>query len=681
MNPLVSAAHRETFGFPMVLLIGWRGEPGVKDEEQHKVQGRHTIDMLKASDVEFYILPDETAAAAKMLMAAKDLALKQRQPVAVLVRPKSLFRPPSAKVDGVPAASLPSRWEVLEALVDHAIGEEDFVVCTTGYASRELYTIRRDKGLTSDSTLLMVGSMGHALAIAQGLALGQPSRKVWCIDGDGASIMHMGTMMSSAALGLSNLYHILINNSVHESVGGQPTAGTQSGRAVNFEGVAQAVRYSHSEVISSTTDLVKRMSTASHGPKFFEVLVKLGFPDKLGRPEMPMREMKANACKFLSKLTLTASVGSPTMALSDSNDPLLFTPGPLTTSLAVKRAMLHDLGSRDVSFVKATTEVLRRILTLAGGDKSYACVPMQGSGTFAVEAMLTSVVPADASILILENGAYGKRIADMCSTHKISYQLSTHDECAPVDVASAVALLRSGKFTHVVIVHCETTTGVLNPVETIARVATEMKCKLLVDVMSSFGIMDINVCTWNAEGIAFSSNKGLQAPPGIGLCVVKRSSLSANGTGRTMALDLGPQHQMIEKCGQWRFTPPTHVLLGLQKALDELDTEGGIVARRTRYSSNCATVVDKMRAIGFEAIVPSEHQAPVILTFPIKAGMEAPALMAYMKERGFILYEGKCTKMATFRVGCMGHIEAAGFLAFCKACHDYLRTASEYELV
>ena len=198
INPLVSAAHRETFGFPMVILIGWRGEPGIKDEEQHAVQGRHTIDMLKASDIEFFILPGNTAAATKMIMTAKEMALKQNQPVAILVRPKALKRQPSAH--SVPISPLPSRWEVLETLVDSVFSEEDFIVCTTGYASRELYTIRRNRGLTIDSNLLMVGSMGHALAIAQGIALGQPSRKTWCIDGDGASIMHMGTMMSSAAL-------------------------------------------------------------------------------------------------------------------------------------------------------------------------------------------------------------------------------------------------------------------------------------------------------------------------------------------------------------------------------------------------------------------------------------------------------------------------------------------------
>ena len=200
MNPLVSAAHRETFGFPMVILIGWRGEPGVKDEEQHKVQGRHTIAMLGASDIEFSTLPDNTAAAAQMITRARASALKQSQPVAVLVRPTALRWPPSVKPVSVQNSSLPSRWEVLEALVDTVFTDDDFVVCTTGYASRELYTIRRDRGLPIDCNLLMVGSMGHALAIAQGVALGQPSRKVWCIDGDGASIMHMGTMASSAAL-------------------------------------------------------------------------------------------------------------------------------------------------------------------------------------------------------------------------------------------------------------------------------------------------------------------------------------------------------------------------------------------------------------------------------------------------------------------------------------------------
>jgi len=232
-------------------------------------------------------------------------------------------------------------------------------------------------------------------------------------------------------------------------------------------------------------------------------------------------------------------------------------------------------------------------------------------------------------------------------------------------------LLRSRRFTHVSIVHCETTSGVTNPVEEIARIATETGCGLLVDVMSSFGVLKVDVRAWNAEGIAFSSNKGLQGPPGIGFCIVKRTALVAIGRGRTMALDLGPQSQMIESCGQWRFTPPTHVLIGLQQALRELDFEGGIAARRARYASNCDVVVAGMKSVGFQPIVAPEWQAPIILTFPIKPGMNFLAFMSYMKERGFIIYEGKCSKMSSFRVGCMGHIDSASFRSFCEVCRKY----------
>ena len=536
----------------------------------------------------------------------------------------------------------------------------------------------------------MVGSMGHALSIAQGVALAQPTRRVWCIDGDGAQLMHMGSLVSTHALGLDNLVHVLLNNSCHESVGGQPTAASQGctgtgtmGCAghVDFPGLASAAGYGRSFRATTCAELLglqrmlasTRQPSALAGAVFVELVTSIdSVANKhLGRPKQSLAAFKDATCAFLrSKVPPSARAESIVPHRSETGDPLLFTPGPLTTTARTKRAMLHDMGSRDCAFKETTSSVLRDLLKLAHAPApEFTCVPVQGSGTYAVEAMLTSLVPADGRVLILENGAYGRRMGDICTVHGLAHTVLSFDEFAPI-TGAACSPYMAQNYTHVAVVHCETTTGVRNCVDEIAVVARQHSCALLVDAMSSFAVLDVHADRWAATCVAFSSNKGLQGVPGLGFCIVRAGELTVQ-PARTLTLDLGAQDKSLKETGEWRFTPPTHVMLALREALDELENSGGVAARRARYQAVCTMLLKGMGRAGFTACVAPESQAPVILAFSLPEGMCFDALSSYLRERGFVVYAGKASTRRTFRIGCMGHLPLDSVRSLCDACSEY----------
>lgn len=339
INPLMSLCHSDAFGIPVVLLIGWRGEPSERDEPQHRAQGRQTVPMLESCEIEVVEMPRDTDAAVAALVRASECARDKLRPVAVLVRQGTFGAPktavkfaqldeetqPPAGADQSAAAL--TRRAALEAIVDLMWESDDFVVSTTGYTSRELYGIRKERerqardanagaGLrAAGGELYMVGSMGHALSIAQGVALAQPRRRVWCIDGDGALLMHMGSLASTQALRLHNLVHVLLNNSCHESVGGQRTAATQGGGAgsaggachVDFPEMARAAGYAH--VFRATTPaelhgLHLRDDAIHNGSTFLELVtcVDLATNKQLGRPKEDMATLKDATCVYLREL-------------------------------------------------------------------------------------------------------------------------------------------------------------------------------------------------------------------------------------------------------------------------------------------------------------------------------------------------------------------------------------------
>jgi 2-aminoethylphosphonate-pyruvate transaminase len=365
-----------------------------------------------------------------------------------------------------------------------------------------------------------------------------------------------------------------------------------------------------------------------------------------------------------------------------SDDPWLLTPGPLTTSLTVKQAMLHDWGSRDTDFIAINRRIRELLVAMVGGQDSHVCVPLQGSGTFAVEAMIGTFVPADGKLLILINGAYGERMAKICRLAGHRFDTISWAEDQPVDVARLEQALSNREITHVAVVHCETTSGILNPIEDIAKVTARHGRSLLIDSMSGFGALPIDGRELSFDALVASSNKCLEGVPGIGFVVARKSTLEARaGSARSLSLDLYDQWQAMEKNGQWRFTPPTHVIVAFEQALKEHAAEGGVAGRGGRYRKNCNLLVDGMRALGFATLLPDDLQAPIIVTFhmPADPRFKFDTFYDRLRDKGYVIYPGKLTVGDSFRIGCIGRLgeaEMRGALAAIKATMDEMGVKS-----
>jgi 2-aminoethylphosphonate-pyruvate transaminase len=340
--------------------------------------------------------------------------------------------------------------------------------------------------------------------------------------------------------------------------------------------------------------------------------------------------------------------------------PILLTPGPLTTSTLTKSAMLADWGSWDDSFIGLTASVNHDLLDVVNGEDDHVCVPLQGSGTFAVEAALGTLVPRGGKVLVPDNGAYCKRIVRILGYLGREAVVLPHAEQEPADPARIdAALSADAAITHVAQVHCETGTGILNPLPQIASVVARHSRGLIIDAMSTFGAIPIDARTLRFDAVIAASGKCLEGVPGMGFVIARRAALeSSAGNSYSLAMDLLDQWQYMQKTGQWRFTPPTHVLAALRAAIDQYRAQGGQPARLARYSENCAALVSGMRALGLATFLPDAVQAPIIVTFhsPRDPAYGFPEFYRRVRERGFILYPGKLTTVDTFRVGCIGAI-------------------------
>ncbi|PCE24173.1 2-aminoethylphosphonate--pyruvate transaminase [Paraburkholderia acidicola] len=344
------------------------------------------------------------------------------------------------------------------------------------------------------------------------------------------------------------------------------------------------------------------------------------------------------------------------------NDPVLLTPGPLTTSPATREAMLHDWGSWDTSFNRMTQSVCADLVEIVHGQNDYVCVPLQGSGTFAVEAALGTLVPRDGRVLVPNNGAYCTRIIRILQRLGIAYvELALREDEPVTAVAIEDAFNGDPRITHVAQVHLETSAGLLNPLDEIAAVCQRHGKRLIVDAMSSLGALPIDLRRGGIDALVSASGKCLEGVPGMGFVIVRRELLEASeGRSPSLALDLHDQYTYMQKTTQWRFTPPTHVVAALRQALDTFIAEGGQPARGARYVRNCATLVDGMKALGLEPFLKPEVQAPVIVTFhaPNDPAWRFADFYAAVRDAGYILYPGKLTQVETFRVGCIGAIDA-----------------------
>jgi len=344
-----------------------------------------------------------------------------------------------------------------------------------------------------------------------------------------------------------------------------------------------------------------------------------------------------------------------------SRDPILLTPGPLTTALPTRMAMLRDWGSWDSTFNAITAKVRERLLDVVAAADTHTCVPMQGSGTFSVEAAVNTLVPRDGHVLVLVNGAYGQRFAKLARMMGRRVSVFETAEDVPTTGADVDRLLAAdGSITHVGLIHCETSTGILNPLREIADVVARHGRRLIVDAMSSFGALAIDARTMPFDAVIAASGKCIEGPPGMAFVIARRAALEqCAGNSTSLSLDLFDQWQYMEKTTQWRYTPPTHVVAAFAAALDAFIAEGGQPARLARYTRNYETLVQGMGELGFRPFLDPRIQAPIIVTFhaPADPRYTFRAFYDSVRDKGFILYPGKLTQVETFRVGCIGAID------------------------
>lgn len=367
----------------------------------------------------------------------------------------------------------------------------------------------------------------------------------------------------------------------------------------------------------------------------------------------------------------------PALNAPSLGEPYLLTPGPLTTSLATKQAMLSDWGSWDADFNRVTAEIRQSLLVMSGvHDDSYACVPMQGSGTFAVEAALATAIARDGKALVLMNGAYGKRATQILDYLGRDYiALDKGDYLPPQPEEVAELLSANPDVTDVFLVHCETSSGILNPLREIADVVKAHGRGLIVDAMSSFGAIPLTVDEIPFDVMVSSANKCIEGIPGFGFVVIRRTLLEqSKGRAHSLSLDILEQWQYMERTGQWRFTPPTHSVVAFRKALEQHDAEGGVAGRQMRYTNNRNVLVNGMRALGFQTLLEDRWLSPIITTFfsPAHPKFEFKRFYDELKARQFLVYPGKLTIAESFRIGCIGQIDERIIAQLLRAIADAL---------
>ena len=347
---------------------------------------------------------------------------------------------------------------------------------------------------------------------------------------------------------------------------------------------------------------------------------------------------------------------------SELTDKLLFTPGPLTTSAAVKQAMLHDAGSWHSDFNERVRWMREKLLAIAelSPAEGWVVVPVQGSGTYGVESVFATCVPPEGKVCVLANGAYGERMVLMLEHLKIPHVVlrCPENECPDLMLLDQT-LSDDSSITHVAAVHCETTTGILNPIEEIGRVVKRHCCLFVADAMSSFGAIPIDVETAGIDFLISSANKCLEGVPGFCFVIARRNDLVANVKhARSLSLNLADQLHGFEKNGQFRYTPPTHALLAFEQALKELELEGGVAARGARYQRNHAMLVAGMEQLGFQSYLPPAVQSCIITAFhyPSDARFFFAEFYQRLSEKGCLIYPGKISHADTFRIGNIGHL-------------------------
>lgn len=348
----------------------------------------------------------------------------------------------------------------------------------------------------------------------------------------------------------------------------------------------------------------------------------------------------------------------------------LFTPGPLNTSVNVKMAMNQDIGSRTQTLVELTSMVRVGIENISECGCDYTSVLFQGSGTFALEAMITSFVPENGFVLVLSNGVYGDRLARICDIHHIKHKVLRSSDLVSINMDDVRVVLESeSNITHIALVQFETSIGVLNDADKLTALASQYDCEVLIDAMSAFGAFSLNYSAAALTAVASSSNKCLHSVPGVSFVIARTEKIHNISFKRTLCLDLKDQWQEFESSGQWRFTPPIHALLALEAAITEYKKMGGTQARLEKYKSLSELLISEMEKIDIYPIVQKEYRAPVITTFSLGDKYDFDATYLYQKlfMQGMVIYPSQFADKKSFRVGCIGDIKTENIYELVQA--------------
>lgn len=361
-----------------------------------------------------------------------------------------------------------------------------------------------------------------------------------------------------------------------------------------------------------------------------------------------------------------------------AKDNILFTPGPLTTSQKVKQAMLRDLGSRDFTFIGLIQDIRDRLLEIAGVMQGeYEAILLQGSGTYGLEAVVSSTIPPGGKLFVIINGAYGRRIAQIAKIHNIGLVTLECPEDKRPDLKEIEAILQADQaISQVAVIHCETTTGMINPIKEIGDLVRRYGRVYFVDAMSSFGGIPFNLSDCNIDYLVTSANKCIEGVPGFSIILAKRTSLLATeGYSRTLSFNLLAQWKGFEANGQFRFTPPTHTLAAFHQALLELEQEGGVEGRAARYRSNYETLIAGMREMGFTEYLDPENQGYIITSFryPEHPNYDFEEFYRRLNEKNYVIYPGKVSQADCFRIGSIGRIFPADMAALLAAIRETVK--------
>tara|TARA_B100002019_G_C21260201_1_gene596259 strand:- start:714 stop:1820 length:1107 start_codon:yes stop_codon:yes gene_type:complete len=358
-------------------------------------------------------------------------------------------------------------------------------------------------------------------------------------------------------------------------------------------------------------------------------------------------------------------------------EPYLFTPGPLTTSTETKKSMMVDYGSWDDDFNKVTNKIRIKLVKIINGNNSYTCTPLQGSGSFGVEAMMINFIKKTEKVLILINGAYGERIQKICNYHKIKNEAFQWDEDKAINLEKLNMKLKKDKsIKHLAFVHCETSTGILNPLKEVSNICDKYKVNLLIDAMSTFGAIHIDSKKIKFKAIVASSNKCIEGVPGMAFIISKVSDIKkCKGNSDNLCMDLYDQWQYMENTGRWRYTPPTHVAVAFLEALKQHQKEGGVKGRFNKYQRNLQTLLKAMNKLGFTSLLSADIQSPIIVTFvsPSSKKFKFEKFYKFLKRKGYIIYPGKMAKKESFRIGCIGEIKPIIMKNLVNSINDFLK--------